>query len=82
MPVVIHIQITQNGNDLPVDQAHINRAEAGIYQPVLSVHDEVIAEGDPDLDVEDYVNELTTLPSWADGCPIAAEGWKGGRYRK
>jgi DNA polymerase len=62
--------------------AMLRLERGGIYKPVLSVHDEVISEADPGIDIEDYVSELTTLPAWANGCPIAAEGWTGGRYRK
>jgi DNA polymerase len=57
--------------------------ESGIYRPVLSVHDELIAEADMGTgDVKDYERLLATPPSWAEGCPIAAEGWVGTRYRK
>lgn len=60
------------------------RAEAsGIYAPVLSVHDELICEAHPLLgDVREFEHILTTVPSWATGCPIAAEGWSGPRYHK
>jgi DNA polymerase len=59
------------------------RIEAtGIFQPILTVHDEIIAEGPLAGDVQEFEQLLTTLPKWAVGCPIAAEGWKGTRYRK
>lgn len=61
------------------------RVEAsGIYEPVLSVHDEVIAEEIPGMggDVRAFEDLVATLPSWAEGCPVEAEGWKGFRYRK
>lgn len=55
----------------------------GVYVPVLSVHDEVIAEAEVGQGtVHEFEQRLTTLPPWADGCPIAAEGWAGTRYRK
>lgn len=58
------------------------RAEAADYPIVLTVHDEVIAEPTRDKTVEEFVDLLTEVPEWAEGCPIDAEGWKGQRYRK
>ena len=59
------------------------RVEAtGVYQPILTVHDEIIAEGPLAGDVHEFEQLLTTLPTWAKGCPIGAEGWKGPRYHK
>lgn len=55
----------------------------GIYTPVLSVHDEVVAEAKIGQgDVHEFEQLLTACPKWAQGCPIGAEGWKGMRYRK
>jgi DNA polymerase bacteriophage-type len=59
------------------------RVEAtGIYTPILTVHDEIIAEGPLAGDVHEFEQLLTTLPKWAKGCPVGAEGWKGPRYHK
>jgi DNA polymerase bacteriophage-type len=62
----------------------MSRCEShGWYLPVLSVHDEIIAESDEGQgDVKEFEALMTALPSWAIGCPIAAEGWCGFRYRK
>jgi DNA polymerase len=59
----------------------------GPYPVLLTIHDEVLseAEADPTDDKDtlaDFVEKMTTLPAWAKGCPVAAEGWIGGRYRK
>ena len=56
----------------------------GVYHPILTVHDEVIAEVSPgDGSVEDFENQLTILPDWAEGFPVEADGgWRGQRYRK
>lgn len=53
------------------------------YPVVLTVHDEIIAEV-PLLagSVQEFEQILTTVPDWAEGCPIGAEGWVGTRYRK
>ncbi len=57
--------------------------ESQIYSPILSVHDELICEGNEHLGkVKDFVNLVAQQPKWCSGCPIAAEGWAGRRYRK
>lgn len=59
------------------------RGEAKGYIPILSVHDEVVAEVETGFgDVKEFEQILSELPSWAVGCPVAAEGWRGKRYRK
>lgn len=53
------------------------------YVPVLSVHDEMIAEAVEDTgSVEEFERLMAALPDWADGMPVAAEGWTGMRYHK
>jgi DNA polymerase bacteriophage-type len=54
------------------------------YQVLLTVHDEIIAERPitDSRDVQDYVTLMCQLPTWAEGLPLAAEGWKGTRYGK
>ena len=64
------------------------RVEKHGYKVVLHVHDEIVAEvpefleGDDFNDLDYFINDIITLPNWAEGCPIAAEGWRGKRYRK
>lgn len=54
-----------------------------IYDLVLTVHDELIAEAEQhEGSLEEFIRILTTLPDWAEGCPIDAEGWVGTRYHK
>jgi DNA polymerase len=59
------------------------KAEAVGYPIVMSVHDELVAEVPEDFgSKEEFEQILCDTPDWADGCPIAAEGWEGKRYRK
>lgn len=60
------------------------RAEkTGVYEIILSVHDELIAEAHPAWgDVKDFERLMAKTPKWAAGCPVEAEGWTGKRYRK
>jgi DNA polymerase len=54
-----------------------------IYDVILSVHDELIAEVEVGIgSVEEFEELMSTTPEWADGCPVKAEGWRGPRYRK
>lgn len=60
-----------------------NAEESGL-PVVLSVHDELVTEPlvSDGKSVADLEKAMCALPAWAEGCPIAAEGWTGKRYRK
>lgn len=59
------------------------RVEAAGYSIVMSVHDELVAEAAPDRDIKEFEKLVAgPVPAWAKGCPVAAEGWAGWRYRK
>jgi DNA polymerase len=59
------------------------RLERADYTPVLSIHDEVIAETPEDFgSVEEFLRLMTELPTWAGGFPLKAEGGSGLRYAK
>jgi len=59
-------------------------AEAAGYNPVLSVHDEIITEPPDDPMYNDkHLSELMVSSSpWASGMPLAAKGFTGYRYKK
>jgi DNA polymerase len=53
----------------------------GIYEVVLTVHDEIIAESDCGA-ITEFERLMAECPDWADGCPVAVDGWTGPRYKK
>jgi DNA polymerase len=64
-------------------EAMLRAHEGDTYDVVLSVHDELIAEADEgEGDVREFEDLMAGLPDWAEGCPVTAEGWSGGRYKK
>jgi DNA polymerase len=59
------------------------RLEARGYLPVMHVHDECVTEVPKGFgSQQEFEAIMSELPSWATGCPIAAESWRGERYRK
>jgi DNA polymerase len=58
-----------------------NVEKAG-YEVILSVHDEIGAEAEPGRPVEEFERLMSALPTWAEGCPVSAEGYVATRYRK
>lgn len=59
------------------------RAEDNDMHPVLTVHDEVVIEEILGrYTVEDLNRIMKTLPKWAKGMPVDAEGWTGPFYMK
>lgn len=54
-----------------------------VYPLVLTVHDELVSEVEEKLaDLKNFTRLMSLTPEWAEGFPIAAEGWIGRRYRK
>jgi len=64
-------------------EAMLAADESEEYDLLLSVHDELIAEVEEGRgSVREFEELMSRTPRWADGCPVAAEGWRGKRYRK
>lgn len=61
------------------------RLEDAGFQTVAHIHDELVVEVPESCDdqVVEQIEELMSVqPKWAYGLPLAAEGWRGPRYRK
>lgn len=54
------------------------------WKLVLTVHDELVAERKISNggSVQDLQRLMEVVPAWAEGCPIATEGWSSLRYKK
>ena len=59
------------------------RCEAAGYRVIGHVHDEIIAEVVEGCgSVGEMERIMSEVPSWAEGMPIGAEGYRAKRYRK
>jgi DNA polymerase len=64
--------------------AMVDADNAGL-DPVLHVHDELVCEVPISAEAEavEWLHEImTTVPDWAEGFPLGADGHSGTRYRK
>jgi DNA polymerase len=59
------------------------KLDAQGYQTVLTIHDEIVSEVKENFgSVDDFCAIMSATPEWATGLPVAAEGWRGKRYKK
>ncbi len=59
------------------------RVEAKNYPIVFHVHDEIITEVPEEFgSVKELENIMNEVPAWANGLPVATEGWSERSYRK
>ena len=76
---ILRLEDTPGGIMVVDDQVLVT----GDYDVLLSVHDELVTEADEGTgSVEELCAIITTLEPWAEGFPLAAEGWRGKRYKK
>lgn len=74
--------VQATARDLMAD-AMLRLESGGKYAVLASVHDEIITEADEsDADPRELERIMCQLPAWAEGCPVAAEGYAARRYRK
>lgn len=61
----------------------IERLEAAGYPVVFHIHDEVVIDAKPGKDkLEDVVEIMRQVPSWAQGLPLNADGWVNDFFKK
>lgn len=80
-PFIVHNCTQAIARDLLMNGI-INIEEAG-HEIILSVHDELVAEVEKDEVTLNEIRDLMlTLPAWASGWPVRAEGFIGDYYEK
>ncbi len=76
--------VTQGAAACLLRGALMRLEEAG-YPVVFHAHDEAVVEipeTAPPSAIKEVEELMAVIPDWAEGLPLAAEGWRGKRYRK
>lgn len=61
----------------------VRMEKTGVYEPILTVHDEGIAEApEGQGNVKEFELLMSECPDWAYDLPVKSEGWSGWQYRK
>lgn len=60
----------------------VNANCSGIMDPVMTVHDEIVAEADEGTDPELLAAIMSKNPPWADGLPLGADAFASPYYKK
>ena len=59
------------------------RLEHRGFPIILHCHDETVVEAKQGtMSYSVFISTMSEVPTWAQGLPIAVEGWRGTRYRK
>ena len=81
-----HVTLTENLTQATCRDLLVHSAfnlEAAGYPIVMHVHDEVVCEVDENFgSLEELERVMSEIPSWAEGFPLAAEGWINWHYQK
>lgn len=79
-PMIVHNCVQAIAYDI-MDHGWANAEEAG-FDVVLSVHDEIGAEGPEHRELAEFEAAMNDIPGWAEGCPVSSAGYVSTRYRK
>lgn len=61
----------------------VERLEAAGYPVAFHIHDEVVIDAPPGRDsLEEVINIMRQVPSWAEGLPLNADGWVNPFFKK
>lgn len=78
--MIVHNCVQAIAYDI-MDHGWANAEEAG-FDVVLSVHDEIGAEGPEHRELAEFEAAMNDIPGWAEGCPVSSAGYVSTRYRK
>lgn len=57
-------------------------ADRVFHRVLLTVHDELVCEADPNESLDAFRDLVAQQPKWAPDLPVSAEAWQGPRYGK